>query len=115
MNFNLSAKIPVGNYPLRLPALITTTPRERINNLLGLVADLYGLTIADLKGPRRTRWIVSARHHAMWVLHNQRLSSTCIGRILNRDHSTVLNGIKRHIQKSVEQQVDSIGGPEPLS
>lgn len=67
------------------------------------VAERHGLTIDDLLGGRRTQDVSEARHEAMWVIRNvlkddgnPRWSLPTIGRIFNRDHTTVLWGVRAH-------------------
>jgi len=57
-----------------------------------------GLSVADIKGPRRTRVVAFARHAAMARVYMERpdLSLPQIGRLFGgRDHTTVLHAVKR--------------------
>lgn len=60
-------------------------------------ADHYGVTLAEINGERRLTRIVRARH-AIWfeLWLATRLSLPGIARLFNRDHSTVLHGIRQH-------------------
>lgn len=63
------------------------------------VAEKYGFTPADFAGPSRCRFVSYARHEAMAEIRTRRphLSLPAIGRIFgNRDHTTVLSGIRDH-------------------
>lgn len=62
------------------------------------VAEKHKVTLADIIGPFRGRQFVAARHEAMYRLrHEALLSCPVIGRLIGkRDHTTVLNGIRRH-------------------
>lgn len=62
------------------------------------VAKAHGVSFNDLVSHRREHHLVRARQHAMWELaQHTKLSYPQIGRILgDRDHSTVIHGIKRH-------------------
>lgn len=64
---------------------------------LRLVADDYGLSIADLSGPSRGVAVVEARQAAMYVLHRAAaLSYPGIGRALGgRDPATARHGVAR--------------------
>lgn len=66
----------------------------KLHDILRLVARTHGVTVADLKGPAQERLISQPRHVAMWLCsrHSGR-SLPVIGYYLNRDHTTVLNGI----------------------
>ncbi len=66
------------------------------------LADSYDVTVADIIGPRRTKNIVPARHHAMHMLRDRGWSYPEIGAKLGgRDHSTVMYGIGRHHDRMV--------------
>lgn len=49
----------------------------------------------QIAGPRRTRVLVDARTRIAQALRDQGASLTQIGRILNRDHTSILNLIRR--------------------
>ena len=55
----------------------------------------YGITFDDLRSPSRKQPLARIRQDCMAeIYHNTQLSTTSIGRILNRDHSTVIHGIR---------------------
>ena len=57
-----------------------------------IVTEQYGITEKELTQPRRgSKWIVKARRELCRILHDEGMSSTDIGRFLNRHHTTVLN------------------------
>ena len=62
------------------------------------VAEYYGLTVDELKGPSHARAIAWPRQEAMARMRAEtRNSSTAIGKFLGgRDHSTVLTGVQAH-------------------
>jgi len=64
---------------------------------LRLVADDYGLCVADLSGPSRVPVVVEARQAAMYVLHRAAaFSYPGIGRALGgRDQTTARHGVAR--------------------
>ncbi len=53
-----------------------------------------GLTVADMRGYRRTQALAWTRQDAMRVMKLHGYSSLQIGAYFRRDHSTVLSGIK---------------------
>ncbi|NTS31376.1 hypothetical protein HQ945_08935 [Phyllobacterium sp. BT25] len=57
----------------------------------------HGLKVDDLKGDRRIRTIVEAKYDAIEDLHRKRpdLSLPEIGRLLNKDHTTVLHALRK--------------------
>lgn len=61
--------------------------------IINLVSEAYGVSIEQMKHKTRKRYIVHARHVAMWLLaYNSELSLPAIGRIFgDRDHSTVIH------------------------
>ena len=68
--------------------------------ILSTVARSHGVKVADIKGPGRFRSQVFARQDAMWRLYSTgRYSFPEIGRFLNRDHSTVIHGVRVHAKR----------------
>jgi chromosomal replication initiator protein len=66
------------------------------NAILLAIGRFYGIKIDDLKGKSRHKQIVAPRHVAMYLLREDgHLSTPEVGRLLNRDHTTVLHGIKQ--------------------
>lgn len=69
-----------------------------------------GLEVKDLIGIETGRWIARPRHELMWILYEQRnryggrrWSSPNIGVFLGgRDHTTVLEGIRKHKARMAE-------------
>lgn len=62
---------------------------------LDRAAALSGLSIDVLRGRSRLRRICVVRWAVMLALRIKGLSLPAIGRLLNRDHSTVLSGLER--------------------
>lgn len=61
------------------------------------VADHCGITLGVLLGRRRTRSIAAARQLFYYIAyHLTRHSYPSIGRFCDRDHATVMWGVKRH-------------------
>lgn len=59
---------------------------------LGEVAAALETTPAALRARTRVPAADERRQVAMWLLRQRQLSSVAIGRLLGRDHSTVLHG-----------------------
>jgi chromosomal replication initiation ATPase DnaA len=53
------------------------------------VANMFGVTPDAIKGPSRHAPVVAARVYFMREMHDAGLSSGTIGRLLNRDGSTI--------------------------
>lgn len=74
------------------------------NDIIREVAQRHGLTFDDLLSQSRVRPLAHARQEAMWELRQRtRLSYPQIARRLNRtDHTTALQGARRHAQRMAE-------------
>jgi chromosomal replication initiator protein len=59
------------------------------------VANHLNVMPHDLYGPSREREIVEARQVTCWIASALKISSSAIGRALNRDHSTVLHSVEK--------------------
>lgn len=65
-------------------------------SLLMAVSQKHGVSTDDILGPRRHKRIVAARHELMRRAYSEtRLSTTQLGRLLNRDHTVILYACKR--------------------
>jgi chromosomal replication initiator protein len=74
------------------PSGRTTTP----TSILFAIGRFFGVKVDDLKARSRQKQIVEPRQIAMYLLREDaHLSTPEIGRLLNRDHTTVLHGIKQ--------------------
>src|SRR5690606_34264359 len=91
--------------------------REQIKvpKVLKEVAKSFGVTVKDMKGPRRTKELALARQVAMYILReefNYKLEE--IAKYLNRqDHTTVIHAIdkvqsKMMIQEAFNRQVSQL-------
>jgi len=66
------------------------------NAILLAVARYFGVRVDDLKGRGRHKHIVVPRQIAMFLLcEDAHLSTPDAGRLLNRDHTTVMHGMKQ--------------------
>lgn len=74
-----------------------TVPKIPAQKILEVVANAHGISVGDMKGPRRWITFVNARHHAVSTLMRLRpdLSLPLIGKLINRDHTTVINARSR--------------------
>ena len=71
-----------------------------MDNIISTIADVVcsarDVSHDELLSADRTRHIAHARQEAIWLAHNlTNLSLPAIGRKFNRDHTTVLNSIRR--------------------
>ncbi len=89
-----------------------------MNDILDRVADVFGVTLADLTGPRRTPDLVQARFAAAYALrgHCQDMPLCAIGAVLGgRDHSTIINALRRAealspTRHGLRRQAPRVGG-----
>lgn len=59
----------------------------------------HGVSLEDVLGESRLANVVQARQHIMSELTDLEFSQSRIGRLLNRDHSTVSFGAKAHRER----------------
>jgi hypothetical protein len=61
--------------------------------IMAAVAVAHQITVGEIKGPRRWLRFVHARQHAVALMmkHRPDLSLPLIGKLMNRNHSTILN------------------------
>jgi chromosomal replication initiation ATPase DnaA len=71
--------------------------KEPAIDIIRLVATRHGVSVADIKGATRVFHIVAARQEAMALVYKLRpdLSLPAIGRIFDRDHTTVLHAVRK--------------------
>lgn len=66
-------------------------------------ADKYGIPVSVIVGTIRAKWVMPARYEAAYrMVHELGMSLPATGRRLNRDHTTVLHAIKRHVSMHPE-------------
>lgn len=104
-----------------LPAPAATLPRVRdwllltsrtpsghiqIKTIIGVVAEHYGISASDIISSRRTANVVRPRQVAMYLAKTLTLRSLPeIGRLFDRDHTTVIASIRR-IQSIMDADED---------
>jgi chromosomal replication initiation ATPase DnaA len=67
---------------------------RRMFNLAAFIASAYGLTVDDFTGPCRKRHVAWPRQEFMLAAHEAGYSMPQISGFLNRDHTTILHGIR---------------------
>lgn len=88
---------PLTGFPIDQAPLVTliAAPPARARKIIAEVAAAYELTPADLTGPRRFAKIMEPRRIAMARIRNELgYSFPQIGRLFNRDHSSVIWAIR---------------------
>lgn len=107
-----------GCVPPSLPARMVT-----MVTIAQEVADKYGLSVSELKGLTRLRYVAWPRQEFMWRCRQifrsdgfHRYSLPQIGRFLGgRDHTTCVWGVKRHIARIRAAQLAAIQGANDAS
>ena len=81
---------------------LTNLGQEQIvlkpETILTVVADFYGLSVEDVRGSKRLRPLVHARHIAMYLIRDllNNYSYPMIARIFDgRNHTTVISGVEK--------------------
>jgi chromosomal replication initiation ATPase DnaA len=85
---------------------------ETWQEIASAVAWRHGVTLEDMRGPRVFRKVAYARHEAFSELYKTgRFSLPRIGKWFgDRDHTTVLHGIRKHdARQDMHRQVESGG------
>lgn len=95
---------PLISLPPRLSALSAVLTLEEVEipkipaqEIIAAVAAAHFVSVADLKGTCRWHCLSNARHHAVALLsqHRSDLSLPLIGKLMNRDHTTILSSRRR--------------------
>lgn len=73
------------------------TPRERYLADIGLIALRHGVTREDVLGRSRVGRIVEARQHCYWHFRERGRTFQQIGKMMGRDHSSVVQGCRAHM------------------
>ena len=75
--------------------------RLSVREIIAHVAALHCLKAGDLVGPRRMKHIIEARHEAIRIVADLRpdLSLPQIGRVFNKDHTTILHALRKTKQE----------------
>lgn len=73
------------------------TSNDHYTDMIGIVADFYGISVEDITGNKRLSKIVLARQIAMYILKTKfGLAYKKIGGFFgNRDHSTVISSVEK--------------------
>lgn len=92
--------------------VILKTPAQIV---LSEVAEKHDMTVRDLKGESRKLKFVRARQEAAYRLRNElEYSLSQIGRLLWRDHTTILHGINQY-KKNLAKETEPFGEASGVS
>lgn len=70
-----------------------------------VAAKSFDIGPADILGEDRSRQVAYGRHYAMWLLREMGYSFPQIGRQLNKDHTTVIAGVRGHAKRAEADHV----------
>lgn len=77
------------------------TPRAKIMAEIRAVCERHNVCMADVMGLSRYREHVAARYEVFYILRNDYgMSMPQIGALMGRDHTVVMYGIKRHMERA---------------
>lgn len=71
------------------------TPREKNLADIAEIAEAHHLTVEDILSPKRHKYLVSVRRKCIYMLRDKGYSTTEIGRIMGRDHSTIVVALQK--------------------
>lgn len=70
------------------------TPRQANMLQIEEIAKEHCFTVEDILGPRKFKHLVTVRRKCIVMLREKGYSTTEIGRIMNRDHSTICHALQ---------------------
>lgn len=83
-----------------------------IDRIARETAARYFLPVSELKSPNRNTYVCRARFEAMWLTYQERrpdgtrlYSLPTIGKYYGRDHTSVLNALRRHEARLAAEKV----------
>jgi len=77
------------------------TPRQANMMEIAAIASLYDYTVEDVLGKSKLKALVAVRRRCVVMLRDKGYSTTEIGRIMNRDHSTICHALKKYEQDEI--------------
>lgn len=73
--------------------------RPVFKETLRIVSEAYGVTVEQVLGESRNVDVVHARHAIFYVLTRGGYAAAAVGRLMDRDHTSVLHGCKMHMER----------------
>ena len=71
------------------------TPRQKTHAAIAEIAKEHGYTLEDILGKSRLKRLVAVRRLCILMLRERGYSTTEIGRLLARHHSTIVHAINK--------------------
>jgi chromosomal replication initiation ATPase DnaA len=89
---------------ITIPAQVEVT--VNYDAIISDVCAALGITLSDLQGKRKTNEIVTARFYIANKLREHNLAYGAIGKLLNRDHTSIIHATRTYQQRiSVQDAV----------
>jgi hypothetical protein len=73
------------------------TPREKNLAAVSAIAQQHGYTVRDILGPSRRKHLVHVRRLCILMLRRKGYSTSEIGRVLDRDHTTIVHALNKPV------------------
>lgn len=86
------------------------TPRERNLADIQAIASRHRLTIEDVLGRERWGTFVKARHECIAMFRTRGMTTTEIGRVMQRDHSTIVHALQKMGWSDVDKNAGASAG-----
>lgn len=87
------------------PVAVETKPKANLGfreQIIYDCAEEFNITVSELLSPKRTKECALARRKAAWIFHQRgTMSYPQIGRLLNRDHTTIIYAVRRYQESLV--------------
>jgi chromosomal replication initiation ATPase DnaA len=78
------------------------TPRERNLAEIDAIAQLYDYTVDDILGYNKVKALVAVRRKCVAMLRDKGYSTLQIGKIMNRDHSTICHALAMYQKEEIK-------------
>jgi chromosomal replication initiation ATPase DnaA len=78
------------------------TPRQKIHARMDAIASEHGYTVADILGRSRLKRLVAVRRLCVLMLKDDGFSTTEIGRLMNRCHTTIVHALNKPVDRCNE-------------
>jgi len=78
------------------------TPRQANMLEIEAIANAYDYTAEDVLGKSKLKALVAVRRRCVVMLREKGYSTTEIGRIMRRDHSTICHALKKYEQEEIK-------------
>lgn len=81
------------------------TPREKNLAAIDVIAQRHGYSLADILGRSRTKRLVHVRRLCVLMLRRKQYSTSEIGRVMCRDHSTIVHALNKVVDRCNDKVV----------